>query len=1072
MSKVSLLLHEIRSITSAMRTNQRWINYSSKQSEMDQLFVNFLDLEHVLSDCSSMEEIDSFVYLKPIIVLLESGVTTGPIAGVVLGVISNVLSFGVLSLDSVNAMESVRKIAESVMNFRFEHTDSVNDEVVHLRILRILSFLLTGPVGSLLSNQLALDSIVTFYKMRTQNRLSVILRKNAEMNLVESIQFLSNKFKFGPDSVFTDEMKDELMSEYLLYTLIRYFISEASVFPKNGNQYLPLLAVDTILELQADVLSESETILKLVLDDVFKHLFQGIQSKNYSLIMVSTRLCTTLFRFSKDHLKMHIGLYFKFSLSILNDKTVPLEYKWTILDSIYHLMRNSSFSADIILNYDYDINEPDTFEMFIDYLYKQITNSIESKEGELCMEIMLVIMKSLKSKFDTPVVCPPGGSGLNLDVINERKQLKNILKTGAEHFNENFARGFEYLQKKGILPVPVTTESVAKFLKNNPFLSKEAIGEYIGRPKEFNAQVLEEYVKTFPMEGRYIDCLRDFLESFRIPGEAQIIERILDVWGPQYFSRYGGNIFENPDAVFFLSYSVILLNVDQHSPNLMTEDRMTFERYCLTVLDGNNDKEFPIEFIREIFDCVKEEEIKHYELFLSEGLTDACWKYFLKKYKSKEDSFVSTGEYNGYFDSLVFKSIWRKLHAATKYIYSTTKKPQQLELALKSFQLCAAVAQYYESSHSFDSLIVTLCDLSMINSKNVPFGSSSRSQMATIALFTIAHNNRDYLRDSWKNILSCLISLNELELLPDLTTFKNLFEFHEAPKLQESFSFGSFAYNFSSWLVGSPQDENSNIKRQHTNNEIIEESRITDFFLSTKNMTKESLLYWITALISSSVPNEETNISTALFCLDLISEMTLGEETVHITWPLVSNHFKQVISNPKNHVSIIETTVTNSLLICSALLSNPSIHEEVFEYLHLLTRIENPVVHSYHYNISSGFYHIITMNLQYIQENDLLPLILPILQFLLDDNNLVHFGADILSAWISPEDPVVVTYVDQNTFTLTMGILDQFSKKKNIPAPVSEKISELMSIMVNKLHEFMDKKETTTEPVTNQEETQ
>lgn len=64
------------------------------------------------------------------------------------------------------------------------------------------------------------------------------------------------------------------------------------------------------------------------------------------------------------------------------------------------------------------------------------------------------------------------------------------------------------------------------------------------------------------------------MESFRIPGEAQIIERIFDVWCRKAFSTGKFTVFANEEACFVLSYFTMLLNVDQHSPQVT--DRMTF----------------------------------------------------------------------------------------------------------------------------------------------------------------------------------------------------------------------------------------------------------------------------------------------------------------------------------------------------------------------------------------------------------------------------------------------------------------------------------------------------------------
>ena len=58
--------------------------------------------------------------------------------------------------------------------------------------------------------------------------------------------------------------------------------------------------------------------------------------------------------------------------------------------------------------------------------------------------------------------------------------------------------------------------------------------------------------------------MRLFLESFRLPGEAQKINRIMESFGSHYH-RQCPHLFKNADAVYILAYSVILLNTDQHN---------------------------------------------------------------------------------------------------------------------------------------------------------------------------------------------------------------------------------------------------------------------------------------------------------------------------------------------------------------------------------------------------------------------------------------------------------------------------------------------------------------------------
>lgn len=146
-------------------------------------------------------------------------------------------------------------------------------------------------------------------------------------------------------------------------------------------------------------------------------------------------------------------------------------------------------------------------------------------------------------------------------------------------FNEKPSRGVELalsqlstlMPDEDVAALP-EEERVARYLRYNPFLSATAVGEYLGDKKEAAQRVLGAYVRTFELRTLpYLAALRAYLESFRPVGEAQVIDRYLEHWCAHYLSTNTHPeraIFASHDALFTLTYSVIMLNVDLHSPVL------------------------------------------------------------------------------------------------------------------------------------------------------------------------------------------------------------------------------------------------------------------------------------------------------------------------------------------------------------------------------------------------------------------------------------------------------------------------------------------------------------------------
>lgn len=148
---------------------------------------------------------------------------------------------------------------------------------------------------------------------------------------------------------------------------------------------------------------------------------------------------------------------------------------------------------------------------------------------------------------------------------------------------------------------------MALFLRSDPRLDKAKIGEFIGGPR--NVDVLDAFVKSFDFSDKPIEeALRTFLAAFRLPGEAQIIQRILELFGTHWFNTYRGErVVANADTAFVLAYAVIILNVDLHNPK--NKNRMTQKDFVRNHRGLNANADFPQTFLEGIYNSIKSREI-------------------------------------------------------------------------------------------------------------------------------------------------------------------------------------------------------------------------------------------------------------------------------------------------------------------------------------------------------------------------------------------------------------------------------------------------------------------------------
>ena len=91
----------------------------------------------------------------------------------------------------------------------------------------------------------------------------------------------------------------------------------------------------------------------------------------------------------------------------------------------------------------------------------------------------------------------------------------------------------------------------------------------------FAMKVLSCFMQEFNFAGQRIDkSLRKLLKKVRVPGEAQKIEKIMEIFGKRY-ARCNPNFvskLKSPDSIVTLAFAIILLNTDLHTPNLKSEN--------------------------------------------------------------------------------------------------------------------------------------------------------------------------------------------------------------------------------------------------------------------------------------------------------------------------------------------------------------------------------------------------------------------------------------------------------------------------------------------------------------------
>ncbi len=222
----------------------------------------------------------------------------------------------------------------------------------------------------------------------------------------------------------------------------------------------------------------------------------------------------------------------------------------------------------------------------------------------LCLEILLGFVSNMAERTERGGQPWPAHFKAPADLAAQ-KARKAMLLAGAAEFNAKPKKGVAFLQEQGLIDEEAqpaergTVLALAKFLRKQPRLDKKLLGEYISDPE--NIELLRAFISLFDFRGKSIaDAMRELLESFRLPGEAQPIARITETFAEHFFSYHPRRCkaatssptlsncptaaeIATQDAVYVLAYSVIMLNTDQHNPQnrvslpLLGRDRISLE---------------------------------------------------------------------------------------------------------------------------------------------------------------------------------------------------------------------------------------------------------------------------------------------------------------------------------------------------------------------------------------------------------------------------------------------------------------------------------------------------------------
>jgi brefeldin A-inhibited guanine nucleotide-exchange protein len=548
------------------------------------------------------------------------------------------------------------------------------------------------------------------------------------------------------------------------------------------------------------------------------------------------------------------------------------------------------------------------------------------------------------SRLETPILPSTPVIDDDPDQLEKEKARKTAKTNAIKAFNYKPKNGIKVLLREGFIPSD-KPEDIAHFLRTEDRLDKAQIGEYLGEGDQKNIDIMHAFVDTMDFtKKRFVDALREFLQSFRLPGEAQKIDRFMLKFANRYITG-NPNAFANADTAYVLAYSVILLNTDLHSSKIAKH--MTKADFIKNNRGINENADLPDEYLLGIYDDIANDEI----VLKSEreaaaaagtlptqatGLAAGLGQAFSNVGRDlQREAYVQQSEEISLRSEQLFRDLYRSQRknaekAGAKFIPATsfkhvgpmfdvawmsffsalssqTQKTHNLEvnkLCLEGMKLATKIACLFDLSTPREAFISALKNTANLNN---PEAMQAKNVEALKVILELGQTEGNLLKESWKDVLLCISQLDRLQLISggvDESTVPDVSKARFVPpsRTERTHSRKSTASSRKHRPRShtGPQGVSMEIALESRSDEVIKS--VDRIFTNTANLSGEAIVHFARALTEVSwdeIKVSGSNDTPRTYSLQKIVEISYYNMTrvrfewTHI-WDVLGEHFNRV----------------------------------------------------------------------------------------------------------------------------------------------------------------------------------
>lgn len=506
-------------------------------------------------------------------------------------------------------------------------------------------------------------------------------------------------------------------------------------------------------------------------------------------------------------------------------------------------------------------------------------------------------------------------AGRIVDAFALKQHAQQNFEIGAVKFTLSLKTGLKFFIENDF--VEQDARAIAQFFLNNKDkLDKTQMGEAIGREPDssyvktecieadkggpgFWFRILHHYTDLQDFSGLSFDeAIRQFLSGFRLPGEAQKIDRIMEKFAERYTTQ-NPSIFPSADTAFILAFSVIMLNTDLHNPSIKEERRMTVDSFLRNNRGiGENGSDLPEDFLRGIFDRIKERPFSLKEddaardrsrqqrqifdstvflegaAFFGTSVEDrkrenfkkekdemmaATEKLIRSRPASGKDEHRPVVEDNRIADNIapadvvkpMFDVTWGPIIGILSQVLECSDDERSVAVCLNGFVYAVRLAARSQMSLARDTFVSSLAKFTFLGS----IKEMKRKNVESIrTLLSIAVIDGEFLGESWGPVLQCISQLARLRLSASGLDSDEAFLIEDETKVEPASSRDSVRMDtiFRQSVTKLDAAKEAEESNGRVVLEAVQEVLLDKVFSSTVSLSAKSLGQFIEQLIAVS----------------------------------------------------------------------------------------------------------------------------------------------------------------------------------------------------------------------------